>query len=160
MKQAHGRIQIQKRLVLCNSKELYQQFKAEYPFEGIGFSKFTDLCPKHCVLAGARGTHSVCVCTIHQNVKSMLLGAKLDELPTTDDTPLNSYRHCLARLICNPPLPECYLGTCSVCPGIEEFKEHLITVLDQNMIDSVTYKQWTAVDRSTLETVSESSMNL
>ena len=108
VKQAHGRIQIQKRLVLCNLKELYQQFKAEYPFEGIGFSKFADLRPKHCVLAGARGTHSVCVCTIHQNVKLMLLGAKLDELPTTDDTPLNSYHHCLARLICNPPLPECY----------------------------------------------------
>lgn len=40
---------------------------------------------------------------------------------------------------------------------MKELKEHLITVLDNNMIDTVTYKQWTAVDRSTLETVSEPS---
>jgi len=29
------------------------------------FSKFASLRPKHCVLAGASGTHSVCVCAIH-----------------------------------------------------------------------------------------------
>ena len=40
----------------------------------VGFSKFADFHPKHCVLAGASGTHSVCVCTIHQNVKLMMLG--------------------------------------------------------------------------------------
>lgn len=68
VKQAQGRVQIQKRLILCNLKELYQQFKDEYPNEGIGFSKFAELRPKHCVLAGGRGTHSVCVCTIHKNV--------------------------------------------------------------------------------------------
>ena len=157
VKQVHGRVQIQKRLILCNLKELYRQFKDEYPSENIGFSKFADLRPKHCVLAGARGTHSVCVCTIHQNVKLMLLGAKLHELTANDDTPLENYHHCLAKLICNPPLPKCYLGACSVCPGIEELKDHLIKVLDENMVDIITYKQWTAVDRSTLETVSEPS---
>ena len=148
---------MQKRLVLCNLKELHQQFKDEYPNEGIGFSKFAELRPKHCVLAGASGTHSVCVCTIHQNVKLMHLGAKLHELASSDDTPLATYHHCLARLICNPPLPECYLGACSMCPGVEALKEYLVTVLDENMIDTVTYKQWTAVDRSTLVTVSEPS---
>lgn len=157
VKQAQGRVQVQKRLILCNLKELYQQFKGEYPNERIGFSKFAELRPKHCVLAGSRGTHSVCVCTIHQNVKLMLLGAKLPELTSNDETPLMTYHHCLARLICNPPLPKCYLGDCNVCPGIEELKKHLISVFDNNLIDTVTYKQWTAVDRSTLETVIENS---
>ena len=87
----------------------------------------------------------------------MLLGAKLRELTANDDTPLENYHHCLAKLMCNPPLPKCYLGACSVCPGIEELKDHLIKVLDENMVDIITYKQWTAVDRSTLETVSEPS---
>ena len=141
---------------MCNLKELYRQFKEEYPNERIGLSRFAELCLNHYVLAGASATHSVCVCTIHQNVKLMLLGAKLHELTSSDDTPLKTYHHCLARLICNPPLPECYLGDCTVCLGTEKFKEH-VTVLDNNMVDTVTYKQWTAVDQSTLETVSKSS---
>jgi hypothetical protein len=32
----------------------------------IGFSKFCELRPKHCILAGASGTHSVFVHTIYQ----------------------------------------------------------------------------------------------
>ena len=56
----HGRTQVQKRLILCNLRELYQLFKEKYPHEKIGFSKFAELRPKHCVLAGASGTHSVC----------------------------------------------------------------------------------------------------
>ena len=66
------RIHKQKQLVLCNLKEAYQQFRTEFPEVNVGFSKFAELRPKQCVLAGASGTHCVCVCTIHQNVKLML----------------------------------------------------------------------------------------
>ena len=38
-----GRKRIQKRLVLGNLKEIYQQFKAANPEEKVGFSKFTML---------------------------------------------------------------------------------------------------------------------
>ena len=55
---------VQKRLVLCNLRESYSKFKTDYPDAKIGFSKFASLRPKECVLAGACGTHSVCVCTI------------------------------------------------------------------------------------------------
>eukprot|EP00731_Ephydatia_muelleri_P017532 Em0010g630a len=48
----------QKRLVLCNLKEAYHQFKTEHPDVKVGFSKFAELRPKECVLAGATGTHS------------------------------------------------------------------------------------------------------
>ena len=47
------------------------------------------------------------------------------------------------------------IGACNACPGISTFEESLLAVLDDNMIDNVTYKQWIAVDRSTLETVSK-----
>lgn len=57
----------QKRLMLCNLKELHHEFKQKYPGNRVGFSKFSTLRPKWCVLAGAPGTHCVCVCTIHQN---------------------------------------------------------------------------------------------
>ena len=66
----------QKLIILGNLKELYQAFNNEHSTLHIGFTKFAELRPKHCVLAGASGTHAVCVCTIHQNVKLMLEGAK------------------------------------------------------------------------------------
>ena len=47
----------QKPLLLCNLKELYQEFKVKNPTTGIGFSKFATLCPKWCVAIGASGTH-------------------------------------------------------------------------------------------------------
>lgn len=69
-----NRIRVQKKLVLCNLKELYQNFKAKYDKVPIGFSKFAALRHAHCILAGSSGTHVVCVCTIHQNVKLLLEG--------------------------------------------------------------------------------------
>ena len=42
---------VQKRLVLCNLREAYEQFKQTYPDQKIGFSKFAELRPKECVLA-------------------------------------------------------------------------------------------------------------
>ena len=56
---------VQKRLMLGNLKELYQEFKEKHPTDKIGFSKFADLRPKHCILAGASATHSYCLCLYH-----------------------------------------------------------------------------------------------
>lgn len=103
-----------------------------------------ELRPKHCVLAGTSGTHCVCVCTIHQNVKLMLCGARLHELTCSDDNPLLSYHHCLARIICNPPLPDCYLGECKSCPGTDQLKEQLFLVFDElwNILHSHMNSDW------------------
>ena len=51
----------QKRLILCNLKELYATFCEKYPELKIGFSKFCSLRPKWCVPVSSKGTHSVCV---------------------------------------------------------------------------------------------------
>ena len=92
----------QKRLVLCNLKELYSNFKKENPGIKIGFSPFAALRPKWCVLSGSSGTHpvcvflyvdtfcmwthSVCVCTYHHNPKLMidasLKNSNINELMT------------------------------------------------------------------------------
>ena len=149
-------VQVQKQLVLSNLKEEYHAFKDAYPDLKIGFSKFAELRPPQCVLAGASGTHSVCVCTIHQNVKLMFLGARLSELIAPENIALPSYHHCLARILCNPPLPTCYLGECAYCPGVSNLRDDLITLLDENLIDNITFKQWVSVDRCTLETVTKS----
>lgn len=65
---------IQKKLIPCNLKELYKTFKEQYPDYCIGFSIFASLRPQHCVLAGSSGTHTICVCATHQNIKLMMLG--------------------------------------------------------------------------------------
>ncbi|KZC08957.1 hypothetical protein WN55_11420 [Dufourea novaeangliae] len=67
------KMHIQKRLVLNNLNELYLFFKQQNPSLKIGFSKFAQLRPKECVLVRHSGTHSVCVCVIHQNVKLLLV---------------------------------------------------------------------------------------
>ena len=144
VKKAGIRHHLQKRLVLSNLREMYCEFKERYPDQKIGFSKFADLRPKHCILAGASGTRSVCVCTIHQNVKLMMMEVQLPELLT--------YHHCLAKIMCNPAHPRCYIGECDTCPGIEKLKEELLTKFDENDIDHIAYKQWVSTDRSTLET--------
>ena len=143
------RVSHQKRLLLCNLKEAYEQFKMHNPEVKIGFSKFAELRPKECILAGAAGTHSVCVCTLHQNTKLMLAGSKLEALTGGE---LKHYGHCLAAIQCNPPRIECYLGECSECPNADAFKERLQGIMDAELIDTVEFRQWTSTDRATLET--------
>ena len=156
VKQEGTRVHIQKRLVLSNLREVYRAFKDAYPDKKIGFSKFAELRPQHCILAGASGTHSVCVCTIHQNIKLMFSGARLSEIMMPDGVNLSTYHHCLASILCNPPLPTCYLGECTSCPGVSKLRDDLTTLLDENLIDNITFKQWVSVDRSTLETYTKS----
>ena len=132
----------------------FQELCASQVYEALVAMLVLELRPKHCILAGASGTHSVCVCTIHQNVKLMVLGARLNKLTSTD---LSTYHHCLRKIICNPPLPDCYLGKCKFCPGMEPLKQDLHSIFDENMIDTITYKQWTVVDHSSLETVGQNS---
>ena len=83
VRQEGKRIHVQKRLVLNNLTEVYRMFKDAFPGQKNWLSKFTELRPPHCALAGASGTHSVCVCTIHKNVKLMFLGAKLSGITAT-----------------------------------------------------------------------------
>ena len=69
----------QRRLLLCNLKELYSAFKERYPDAKVGFSKFCSLRPKWCISVGSSGTHSVCVCTSHQNAQLLVHAANIDK---------------------------------------------------------------------------------
>ena len=67
-----GSKRVQKRLLLAYISEMYANFKAEFPSLKIEFSTFVLLRPKWCMPVGVAGSHNVCVCTYHQNVKLML----------------------------------------------------------------------------------------
>lgn len=141
--------QKQKRLILCNLKELYQYFRTEHPDVKIGFSKFAELRPKWCILAGASGTHSVCVCVAHQNVKLMIDGAKLNI----------DYKDILESMVCDMKSESCMFDECAQCSGSQivhdlmelEFGDEVDT-----FEDNITYKQWVATDRADLITITKS----
>lgn len=71
----HGASHVrQKRLIMGNLSFIYKNFLQENPGIKIGFTKFCCLRPAHCILANAGGTHVVCVCPIHENMKLMTSG--------------------------------------------------------------------------------------
>ena len=86
----------QKRLLLANLKELHSIFNSKYPARQIRFSR--------CVLAGSYGTHSVCVCTHHQNMKPILV------LLGVSHTELYEF------LVCDSNSKECMIHRCSTFP--------------------------------------------
>lgn len=147
------KIKEQKRLILCNLQELHSSFKDSFPHMKIGFSKFAELRPRECILSGGSGTHTVCVCTLHQNVKLMFFGGKISSLATDENQDFCTYHHWISQSICNPAQPKCYLGNCEFCPGDDQLKLNLRNAYLKSNTEHITYKQWVQVDRCDLITV-------
>ncbi|GBM26788.1 hypothetical protein AVEN_34768-1, partial [Araneus ventricosus] len=127
-----------KRLILCNLSELYSSFKLEYPNLKIGLSKFCSLRPKWCVLAGASGTHLVCVCTIHQNVILLIHGAGFEE----------ECKQLMSYIVCEGAGRECILRHCDKCPSKDNLVQFLQAKFDDyDDEDIVEYNQWVSTDR-------------
>lgn len=135
---------MQKRLLLSNLRELHEEFRQIYPNNKIGFSKFCSLRPKWCVTVGTSGTHSVYVCTIHQNVKLYM-----DALNTNE-----TYHDLIAKTLCCPESKNCLLGHCDECPNSDDLRNYLYEIFDDDNDLEVTYKQWKTTDRANLLTLS------
>ena len=94
-------------------QELYTAFKEKHPNVNIGLSKFCALRSKWCVLAGSRMTHSVCVCSAHQNV--VLLVDAMDWDLT--------YKGLIKKIIFNTDSKKWIVHQCESCPGTATLKE-------------------------------------
>ena len=139
---------MQKHLLLCNVKELYLEFLKRNPTLKIGFSTFCGLRPPWCITVASSGTHSVCVCESHQNVKLMLAS-----IPSNED-----YRHFLGKLVCDITSRFCMLHRCDSCPGTESLSQYITELFSSNGFeedDIVVFKQWRHTDRTTLDTLQE-----
>ena len=112
-----------RRLLLCNLKEAYATFKEGHTDIKIGFSKFCSLRPKWCVTVGSSGTHSVCICAIHQNIILMVQAAETDK----------TYKNLMGMIVCSRDSKECMVHRCDKCPGAEPLKStdrsNLVTVV-------------------------------
>ena len=136
----------QKKLVLGNLKEVYQKSKESENHLNIGFSTFCTLRPKHCVLAGGNGTHSVCVCTYHQNPK-LQLNAIGEKNVSLEDV--------MAQAVCDINSETCMMRKCKNCPGengVIDFVKALPAMEDK---EELRYSKWVSVDRCTLQEVVE-----
>ena len=134
-------VHVQKRLILCNLKELHAAFKNKYPNLKIGFSKFYYLKPKWCVTAGMSGTHSVCVCHYHQNAILLVDALNWDY----------SYKDLINILVCDAFRRECMVHRCDKCPGTESLKAFVDEKLQDYDDDmDISFNQWQTTDRSTL----------
>ena len=139
-------VHVSKRLILCNLKELYTAFKDKHPDLKISFSKFASLRPKWCITVGPKGTHSVCMCTAHQNVKLLSSSVNLS----------NGYHELLERLVCDRNSKECMIHCCESCPGVNAVKKfsegELMKADDDGQVDDhddveIPFQQWTTSDR-------------
>lgn len=146
VKQNNGkRMHFQKRLLLGDLKDLYQQFIKENETTKISISVFTKLRPTYCILAGANGTHNVCVCTQHENVNLML-----SKIPKNIESPYNDYQACINSIVCQSPSENCHLGQCLDCPNTNNLKEALLTSFNENDFHEITFDSWMQTDRCTI----------
>ena len=120
----------QKQLVLCNLHELFVAFKGRNPYVKIIFSKVSTLRPKWCVMQVYRGTHSVCVCTTHQN--TILLVDALNWEVT--------YKELVTKVVCDLSNGKCMMHRCNNCPGTNALRK----LLEQEFV-----KRSVAAPRST-----------
>ena len=138
---------IQKRLILMNLKEAYAMYKETPNTLHIGFSTFASLRPKNCILAGSSGTHSVCVCTYHQNAKLQISALGVKDI---------DYKLLIAKSVCESENKDCMMHVCPKCDrgGVKKFVRQLETFKNN---EEFTYKQWVSTDRCTMVQVIESS---
>ena len=94
----------QKRLLLCNLTELYATFREKFCISKVGFSKFCALPPKWCKMSGSSGSHSVCVCAIHQNTILACYALNLD------------YKDLINKMVCSNTNKLCMVHRFSNCP--------------------------------------------
>ena len=155
----------QKRLLLTNLKELYCAYKEKYPLHKVGLSKFCQLRPKWCVTVSSSGTHSVCVCQIHQNSKLMVEGycnvlnrtikrreraywkeqaerAERDGQPIEtveqqEQFPLinSTYKDMMSLMVCDTDKLECMVHRCENCPTSSSLRQHITAKFEEYEIE-------------------------
>ena len=94
----------------------------------ISFLKFASLHQKWCITVGPKGSHSLCVCCIHQNVKLVLSAANLEK----------DYHDLLEMIVCDRDSKECMVHRCPSCPGIDNLVGFLRRSFLSNRMDNDT----------------------
>lgn len=140
------REQVQKRLLLGNIKTLHEKFTVKNPQLKISLSAFTKLRPRSCIPVGTKGTHNVCVCHIHQNMKLKFIGINdaFDEIGAESDY---SVREVRELMVCDTATSTCFLLECKNCPGVKHIVNNFAELFSCHGIKEVNYSSWKKTDR-------------
>ena len=68
-----------------------------------------------------------------------------------------TYKHLLAKLMCNPATQSCWLGECQVCEDTSSLTVILEKAFEDLDVDTITYRQWESTDRTELATHTDST---
>ena len=135
------KVYAQKCLLLCTVKELYNHFVSKYPEAKIKLTSIYCLKPKWCIQPGKSGTHSLCVCAIHQNV--VLLCDAIDK----------KHKQLLQHLVCDTENKICMVHRCQNCPGIDGLLNKLMEMFsDMDDEEPIHFQQWQSTDRTQIMT--------
>lgn len=137
---------VQKRLLLFDIKEVHKKFILKHPEIKISLSTFTKLRPRFCIPVGSKGTHNVCVCHIHQNMKLKLIGLN-DTLKKKGAESEYNLRDVLKLNVCENPTSSCFLLNCNRCPGADQFVNKVSKLFEDYGIEEIIFKSWTKTDR-------------
>lgn len=136
----------QKRLLSDNVDKLYDKFLLSNPGIKISLSKFTKLRPKECIVVGKSGTHNVCVCKTHENVRLKMFGLK-QNLKHKGVSFEISFEDCLKEIVCLNSVPDCFFLKCNECLGTEEMSKKFKAILEDNDVTEINFTQWMSTDR-------------
>lgn len=140
----------EKRMMMTNLKDSYNEFKTMHPTLKVGITKFAEFRPRNVRWPGQKGVHYMCTCPYHQNMKLMLTGLKeasMEEIENEfeNDTASTSitqlfddYKEFVKYMICDPPTEECFFGYCEHCPD-EDNWDHVLHFSEDTI---VTYQYW------------------
>lgn len=145
VKEGEKKTKMQKRLLLLNIDELFFKYKefclAKLCMKACSKSKFFEMRPKHVIGVGSTGTHNVCVCEKHQNVK-LMIDSILD----------HAEKYFLMNVIvCDVYNYVCMMNRCENCPGTQPLRDFLNSQIGDRQF--VKFKRWESTDRTTLENV-------
>ena len=143
IEEGQKKVKVQRRLLLMNIDELYSKYKdycsKTLSMKPCGRTKFFMFRPEHVLEVGCKGTHNVCVCEKHQNVKLMIdaLCRGMIEKDLYMD-----------KIVCDVKC-DCMLKRCKNCPGIESLRSLIVELIGDRT--SIKYKMWVSTDRAMLE---------
>ena len=160
------RKRLRKHLLLYTLDDAYTQFKKENPDVQVGLTKFKELRPPQIVLAGASGTHNVCVCINHENPNLRITTSVLSKdasfstlLLRKNPEATMSAVSLLHEVVCDSGDLNCWLGDGDGCEDCDDLMEQLKEILLENFETlgtlEVEFDQWLATDFSTSFTLHE-----
>lgn len=128
-------VTVQKRILIHDLADLYKNWIKDSGLEIVPcLAFFASIKPKQCIYAGDPGSHNICVCCLHQNVK-LKLSAVL---------PCINYKEVIESGVCSVENKNCMLKKCDECPKEGGIHDFLKSSIGDRIVENVSYSNWTS----------------